>query len=55
MSDTTQLTLERDRDTPRACGYCGYYPDSWDQTPQGRHSCPACGAIPADEQRERES
>jgi len=50
---TTQTTLTQSR-TPTACGYCGHHPDEWQESPQGRLYCPDCGAIPADEQRERE-
>lgn len=35
-------------DLPERCGYCSHVPGQWNQTPQGRPSCPECGAIPAD-------
>jgi len=34
------------------CGYCNRTVVDWQRTPQGRPSCPHCGAIPADQQRE---
>jgi uncharacterized OB-fold protein len=42
--------LDRGRELPDACPSCGYAmvsnDDWWDETPQGRPSCPDCGAIP---------
>lgn len=54
MSDATRQQALADVTQTMRCEFCDYYVERWNRTPQGRRWCPDCGAIPQDEQRDRD-